>query len=1482
MKKRLLTAMLVAMFMLVATFAWGQSIFYEEPFDTNQGWTLDYNWVVSSGMLKLMSSPVITNYDLSATSPNIVVPANAGDIVISQHIKEFHTQGDPPETYQIIAVSGDTPTVLWSYSANVDWGVLGGQNLTLSLAPFAGQTIQLKFRASGESTYYYNSWSIYGIEGYVNFNQDLAAISISGVPTPELGSEHPFVVTVRNIGLNTMNDYTVKLMQTGDVELGTVAGTSIIPGATIEYTIPWTPALLGETQLYGKVELVGDENPANNETNRLFVAVMEAGLLEIEIGTGTGTSASSHIPAPYGSDNKAFRQQLLYTADDFYAAGAVPGLVSALAFNVQDIVNCLPLINYTIRLKHTDQTALSSTFELGEYTTVWQRDSFMPHLGWNVHILDSSFLWDGSSNLIAEISTDLTTGFTLQSTLVYYSITSYESSLRFDSQYADGSTGTNGATSTKRSNIRFFMSPVSPDPQFLISYDTTDFGDVIMGYSSSRSFTMLNSGGGILTVSNISISGDEDFTITNLPVLPVQIVLGEPVVLDVEFAPTSGGDHTATITITDDLRLTHTVEISGHCLDHTIYELIYTEDFDDASMPDLPIDWHKIYEGADEFGYVQTGYGYPHTAPYCVIMGSSGDAAILIAPPLASTIPVENVRVKFWGHGYSSMKVGVMTDRDDADTFTAVETLMMVSGWNQYHVPLAGYTGSGKYIAFKLANSASFETLSIDTVEFDMMGESDLAAIALTGNSMPCVFSAAQYTVTVFNNGSAYQDSYVVKLFDGDGVELGATAGTSMIVPGATLDVAVSWTPTIQGPLSIYAKVFLAGDINPGNDSSSPMFIGVQPLAAIPVTIGDGSRVDRIPLDLYTGTSIYQSIYYAAEIGMLGNIHAITLYNDFVTTNVGSKPVKIWMGNTNLQNLFGGWIPSTAMTLVFDGLVNFPTGENSIVFPLQFPFTYTGGNLVVMFNRCLDSNHYQQNDLFKCQIGAYGRARIDYDNWDEFDPANLTGGYVCSEFPKTTFIMVQSGVGHITGTAREADGSLLADVQVSVEGSELSGVSNHQGQYNIYNIPAGGHAVSFSRYGYESQTQNIVLAEAETRLIDVTMNLTPRINITGHIRDHDTGNGILLANIRLFGSGWEQFSTTSHASGYFTIQNVIANDNYTYSSWAPGYRGTSGIMDVGTEDYNMGDIFLSQTANGPSYFKATMNSTLSAVNLSWNVMLQPEPAGNLSSSDFAKNLSPVFQGCRLWRLEPDQEHHEASWIALSDEIITALNYQDQDWGALPDGVYRWAAKAIYEDGLISAPSFSNLLVQGVGNGTILGYVSRDYGDPCAGATITAYTPEDEYVTTSDSAGMYSLIVPAGVYFVTAVFEDYPGGGSGSGGWAVLPNQNTIIGFSFQYPSNEDELAPVNVTALNGNYPNPFNPETTISYDLKDAASVRLKVYNIKGQLVRNLVHAEQAAGCYRIVFDGRDDRGKSLASGIYLYRLTAGRYSSTRKMILMQ
>jgi hypothetical protein len=89
-------------------------------------------------------------------------------------------------------------------------------------------------------------------------------------------------------------------------------------------------------------------------------------------------------------------------------------------------------------------------------------------------------------------------------------------------------------------------------------------------------------------------------------------------------------------------------------------------------------------------------------------------------------------------------------------------------------------------------------------------------------------------------------------------------------------------------------------------------------------------------------------------------------------------------------------------------------------------------------------------------------------------------------------------------------------------------------------------------------------------------------------------------------------------------------------------------------------------------------------------------------------------------------------------------------------------------------------------------------------------------------------------------------------------------------------------ALHQNYPNPFNPTTTIEYDLPKSSSVRLEIYNITGQKVRTLTSGQASAGHQTIVWDGRDATGRSVSSGIYLYRLTAGEYVKTRKMLLMK
>jgi hypothetical protein len=89
-------------------------------------------------------------------------------------------------------------------------------------------------------------------------------------------------------------------------------------------------------------------------------------------------------------------------------------------------------------------------------------------------------------------------------------------------------------------------------------------------------------------------------------------------------------------------------------------------------------------------------------------------------------------------------------------------------------------------------------------------------------------------------------------------------------------------------------------------------------------------------------------------------------------------------------------------------------------------------------------------------------------------------------------------------------------------------------------------------------------------------------------------------------------------------------------------------------------------------------------------------------------------------------------------------------------------------------------------------------------------------------------------------------------------------------------------SLSANYPNPFNPATTIRYELKHDGPASLVVYDITGQMVRSLVASEQPAGRYTITWDGRNTAGTQAASGVYLYELRAGSYRSVQKMLLMK
>ena len=98
---------------------------------------------------------------------------------------------------------------------------------------------------------------------------------------------------------------------------------------------------------------------------------------------------------------------------------------------------------------------------------------------------------------------------------------------------------------------------------------------------------------------------------------------------------------------------------------------------------------------------------------------------------------------------------------------------------------------------------------------------------------------------------------------------------------------------------------------------------------------------------------------------------------------------------------------------------------------------------------------------------------------------------------------------------------------------------------------------------------------------------------------------------------------------------------------------------------------------------------------------------------------------------------------------------------------------------------------------------------------------------------------------------------------------------------DDNILPLK-TELIGNFPNPFNPETTILFSLEKTGIVIFEVFNIKGQKIRTLVNESMDAGHHQVLWNGTDDFGRNVSSGIYFYRINAGSESLTKRMLLLK
>ncbi len=245
----------------------------------------------------------------------------------------------------------------------------------------------------------------------------------------------------------------------------------------------------------------------------------------------------------------------------------------------------------------------------------------------------------------------------------------------------------------------------------------------------------------------------------------------------------------------------------------------------------------------------------------------------------------------------------------------------------------------------------------------------------------------------------------------------------------------------------------------------------------------------------------------------------------------------------------------------------------------------------------------------------------------------------------------------------------------------------------------------------------------------------------------------------------------------------------------------------------------------------------------------------------------------------DQDALEAYRTAAPGYEVSGYTYS----GFLSDDALHCRTKGIMDVGMLR---ISHIPLSGViqGDAIIEAEIIAHSGEPITYAAVY-YKHEGGYWMMADmeqgTRGTWQAVIPSPEQSSTC--EYYIQVTDGSGRNAGMPRTQPAVSYSFQHDSS---LSPVPEAALaaslGSNYPNPFNPSTTFRFELKYEGDAELVVLDARGRLVRTLATGSHGPGEHLITWDGTDDRGRNLPSGVYFYRLRAAGLQYTRSATLIK
>lgn len=1066
---------------------------------------------------------------------------------------------------------------------------------------------------------------------------DLAGLTVDGPSNLLVGTIADYTITIINAGANaeTGTNYTVSLFDDNNTLIGTASGTDIAIGETKSFVISWTPLLDGLAYLYGVVNLVGDQNAANNQTEIFNVNVQPTG--QAEVGIGTGTELSMNVPvSPYWG--YSFTQTLYLQSEmniankRIFRIGYQYGGPGTLDFNIE------------IWLKHTSLTEINETVPLATFTKVYDGPYFVnPADPYSTVDIDA-FYYNNTDNLLVTVI-EKKPGYTSPSDQ-FYSTTNPLPEIMCRGAWNDGSAYDPnnlpaGNVLGVRANIKFWMGDVPTSPEIKVTPPSVYFGEVEATVAEIRNVEVMNAGGGTLVINGAEIN-NPNFTVIDAT-FPVSLAIGEKQVFQVQFLPVDPGLEEGILTFQIDPSVpgNKTVQLSARALRYGVLR----EGFEGELFP--PLGWKVVDVNNDSKGWVRntgfapTGQTAPHTGIGCasldVYAGNPGQTSYddwLITPKMKwQDGDVFKFYIKRLANQNGQVwRVCLSTSSDDVSSFEPIDVITDPDvSYTEKMYDLSDYgltDGQQFYLAFQFNSLWCWPGVIDDILGAVVVGyDKDLIALDFTGPEIIYQNTANNFQATVGNYGRiavAAGDYSVEACAFVNGIEtvFGTIAGTALAVAEtATLNIPVNIPDA--GVYGLFAKVVYADDMDLTNNISDVKSVEVIDNSVVVKNIGTYPLTPQTPyyhlypIDFgdWRGSSLSECLYYTNELNTGGIITRLSYYTSFANY-LPQRKVKVWMVQTDKESFDQGAIPASEMTLVFEGKVDFPEGQDKVNINLTHPMIYTGsGNLAVMVYYYEGGSQYiNDNSLFAYQEVEYGPLRNGFDNWyTTIDPNDLTHFASIYNFPVTSLMFeTGNGLGSLAGRVLyQSDNTPVEGAKVVISNPDFPEVNaeiytDAEGYYSAPYLMAGNNLqVTVSKYAYNDVVYNNVVLPVggSVDLGNALLMPRPVIALLGNVILSDTQGPAAGAVVKL--TGLDNYEATTNADGEYVFMSVWGLTTYQIEVTLDGYQNYESTITVPGTPYSVPQITLLENAPSPHLVNAVEDGDDALI--SWYAAGEPYP-----------------------------------------------------------------------------------------------------------------------------------------------------------------------------------------------------------------------------------------------------------------------------------